>query len=534
MTRSFAAAIAVLVAVSCATAVRAASNTDPPLGIVPTTMKLATMIALHKKAVGQPASPQPSTSETWLYTQGSFGGTIVRVASGDDYREDVTLGPFHTASGAYRGTSWEQNANGIVVRVTGIHRRDEIDRAAFARALTTDSGVTLLGEDAAENSYVVKVAPAGGRVEYLFFDKDSHLLVRSERAIEDQRVVTSYDDFRTTNGETTAWHRTATDGRPFNDESYQLQTLDYLKSVDPSRLQIPSSDTSHLKLASAKVDLPGQILSDRIILTAQINGRAVDFQLDSGASEILLNKAVADALKLPSYGKQTETTAGTYTTTRSIVPRIDFGGATLENVAVTTAAFHTWADDATPVAGLLGFDFIAGCVIRIDYVHGRVQAIDPATFDPPVAAIELPIRLDDDVPVVGLKIGATTSDRFILDTGADRSTLFSSFVLAHPQDAADQGLGQQFTEAYPFFDRVAGVGGTIRVTRTQVPSLVVGSASFPRWLFSVVHDAAAFEGEDYDGLLGQDILRNFDVYLDYPQLKIYLVPNDRYRERWGS
>ena len=108
--------------------------------------------------------------------------------------------------------------------------------------------------------------------------------MRSERAVEDQRVITTYEDFRTTNGETMAWHRTDTDGRPFNDENFQLQALDYLKNIDPSRFQIPSSDTSHLKLANAKVDLPGTILADRIILTAQINGRAVDFQLDSGAS----------------------------------------------------------------------------------------------------------------------------------------------------------------------------------------------------------------------------------------------------------
>ncbi|MBV9270442.1 MAG: hypothetical protein JO165_05065 [Candidatus Eremiobacteraeota bacterium] len=53
-------------------------------------------------------------------------------------------------------------------------------------------------------------------------------------------------------------------------------------------------------------------------------------------------------------------------------------------------------------------------------------------------------------------------------------------------------------------------------------------------MFTVTHDAAAFESEDFDGLIGQDVLRNFDVYLDYAHLKVYLVPNDRYRQRWGD
>ncbi|MGA9419956.1 MAG: hypothetical protein WBV40_12475, partial [Candidatus Cybelea sp.] len=47
-------------------------------------------------------------------------------------------------------------------------------------------------------------------------------------------------------------------------------------------------------------------------------------------------------------------------------------------------------------------------------------------------------------------------------------------------------------------------------------------------------NAASFELEDYDGLIGQDFLRNFDVYLDYPHDKIYLVPNDRFRKRWAA
>ena len=35
-----------------------------------------------------------------------------------------------------------------------------------------------------------------------------------------------------------------------------------------------------------------------------------------------------------------------------------------------------------------------------------------------------------------------------------------------------------------------------------------------------------------DGLIGQNVLRYFDVYFDYSREKMYLVPNDRYRERF--
>jgi predicted aspartyl protease len=421
------------------------------------------------------------------------------------------------------------------VQNSGVHRRDEVNDHALRHALEPGSGVTLLGQVLApQAAYVVKVAPPDGRVEYVFYDKGSCLITRRERAVIDQRVITTYEDFRTTNGATWAWHVHQTDGRPYNDIDWALVSVDDKTPIDPGVFQPPRSDTSHFTLASPKIVLPGKILADRVILTAQVGHHKVDFQLDSGSSQIVLDKSVADALGLPTFGRQTQTTAGTYTSTRSAVPRIDFGGATLENVAVITAPFHNWADESTPVAGLLGYDFIASCVIHIDYLHGEADALSAASFQAPPNAIEIPIRLDDGVPVIDVKISATMSDRFILDTGADRSVLFSRFVTEHPNAAADQGLGEQFTEAYPFLNAVTGVGGEINVTHTQVPSLSIGSATFPRWLFSVVHDASAFEVEDYDGLIGQDVLRNFDVYLDYPNLKVYFVPNERYHERWGT
>ena len=527
--------LAMLVGAMLPAVVLAASNTNPPEGMLFTQTTLAQILALHKKAVGPIDAPSRVSTESWIYSKGDLKGTQMVVSAGANFREDTTLGPFHSARGRNDGHEWYQNENGLVVRSSGIHRRDEINEQALQHAFDPSSAVTLLGQLLVpQPTYVVKVAPRDGRVEYVFYDESSYLIVRTERAVLDQRVVTTYNDFRTTNGVTVAWHIHETDGRPFNDEDWLLQSVNDTAPVDRALFAAPQADASHLTLSTPKVALPAQILTDRIILTTQIGRHKVDFQLDSGAAGILLNKSVADALGLHTYGKQTMTTAGTYTSTQTIVPRIELGGAVLENVAVITGPFQEWPNGSAPVAGLMGFDFIANCVVHIDYLHGQVDALSTQSFAPPANAVAVPIRLDDGIPVIDAKIAAAISDRFVLDTGADRSMLFSRFVTGHPSAAADQGLGEQFTEAYPFFSDVTGVGGQIKVTHTQVPSLSIGSVSFPRWLFSVVRDPTAFGQEDYDGLIGQDVLRNFDIYLDYASLKIYFVPNDRYRQRWGG
>ncbi len=89
-------------------------------------------------------------------------------------------------------------------------------------------------------------------------------------------------------------------------------------------------------------------------------------------------------------------------------------------------------------------------------------------------------------------------------------------------------------ESFPFVQESGGVGGEIPIAPVEVGGLGLSTLQFPRWLFYVTQKDQAFNQEDYDGLIGQDVLRNFDLYFDYHHATIYLVPNERYRTRWGS
>ena len=80
--------------------------------------------------------------------------------------------------------------------------------------------------------------------------------------------------------------------------------------------------------------------------------------------------------------------------------------------------------------------------------------------------------------------------------------------------------------------RFNGVGGKISVRPKQVSALGLAGLTLPLWLFYVTHNAPQFEIEDEDGLIGQDFLRNFDVYFDDGRGLVYLQPNARFRARW--
>ena len=272
--------------------------------------------------------------------------------------------------------------------------------------------------------------------------------------------------------------------------------------------------------------------SDRMIVPVKMGGHTVNFQLDSGADGIVVDKDVVEALKIKEYGRVTSETAGAYISSDIVIPEMYVGPLVLTNVHATSLPFVTVTETGKPVAGLLGYDFIRNAVLHIDYQHGTLEAISPAAFSPPPGAHAFAVTFDDNVPTIAATIGTAVAPAFILDTGADRSAIFSTFSNAHPHDIADRGLGEQMEAAFPFVDKFSGVGGRVEYRPVQVGPFVLGAWTFPKWLFTVTQNAASFEFEDYDGLIGQDVMRNFDVYLDYPHGKIYLVPNDRFHQRW--
>ena len=168
------------------------------------------------------------------------------------------------------------------------------------------------------------------------------------------------------------------------------------------------------------------------------------------------------------------------------------------------------------------------------YVNGSVEAIDPQAFTPPPAAVSIPIALDDEIPAISARIGPATGLRFLVDTGADRSILFPSFASAHADALVDHGLGAEMEASFPFLSDFEGVGGEVSYRPIELGPLTVAPWTYEKWLFFLTQDASKFELDDYDGILGQDLLRYYDLYLDYPHSRILLVPNSRYTDRFGN
>jgi predicted aspartyl protease len=472
------------------------------------------------------ASATQTLRLTYEVRDGGLDGIERDVYRGDDYRSDVRTGPFSSADGRYAGKQWALEENGYLRIQHGLH----LKAAANARVLAeSDPGdaVTLLGRlHAPVDAYVVRVAPSDGREELVFYDAASYHLIRREAHYLARLIVTTYDDYRTAGGVTEAYRETFSDGHPENDAARTLTEMKLGPPASEAELQIPSAQRHLVEFPAGAelVRLPARIDDwGRIIVRVDIGGRGLDFQLDSGCDEIVLDRDLAKELGLQTYGRWSRTVAGTFTAAKAIVPKMQVGGLSMSNVVVSTLPFHFQNDRGTKVVGLLGYDFIAGGVFKLDYEHGTVDAMRYGA-ELPTNAFVTDVLLDDDVPMISVGVGGRDGDHFILDTGADSIVLFSAFTKRYPDMLPDERADAVSASADLITSE--GVGGELRTSAVRVEELTIGTVTFHEFLSLVTTgDQPDFEGEDTDGLVGASVLSAFDVYLDYENSRVGFVTN---------
>lgn len=507
-------------------------TSSPPSGVVPAGATLAQMLARYRRAQGASTPKTPTTlviHET--YTRDNVTGSVTETDSGKNSRVDDTFGPDTESSGTFEGRDWTMNANGQVVVDQGIHPELQVDGAALRSAMVhgSASGVTLVGRIAHPiDAYVVQVDPPRGVFEYLYIDAQKlHLVAKVVRySNRSERFV--YDDYRTTGGFAQPWHthewiederaNSVVAGREIDSHIVEIQAG---AKVDPRLLAIPHSKTL-VSLGQPRSQLPAKIVGDRVIVTARLGTRAVNLQLDSGAAGVFVDDAIIRALGYPTSSD------------RAVIPSLTIGALTMHDVHVTAQPYESAGADGTPVAGLIGFDLINGIILHIDYADGIVEAIDPQNFSPPSEAVAIPIALDDQVPAIESGVGSAQNLRFLIDTGADDSILFARFTNDDGSALQQGGIVAETEAASPFLGTSYGVGGAVKYRSVEAGPLSVGSWHFAAWPFSLVEDPRAFDLEDYEGILGQDFLRYYDIYFDYAHSRIWLAPNSRYQERFGT
>jgi hypothetical protein len=254
---------------------------------------------------------------------------------------------------------------------------------------------------------------------------------------------------------------------------------------------------------------------------------SLHFILDTGSSGISLDSTTCAKYKIPSE-ESNKTVRGI----AGIKP-VRFANnhsLKLPGLSVDSLNFHINDYDILTsvygenIDGIIGFSFFNRYIIKIDYDSLIMRVYSKGFLKYPRGGHLLkPGILNIPIQEGSVEEQRNLNARFYFDSGAGLCLLFS-------EDFADDSL--KFNVRKKIVETEAeGLGGKTRMRLTTLKSFKLGPYKFrkvPAYIFEDEYNVTSYPY--LGGLIGNDLLRRFNVILNYEKKEIYLMPNSHYRE----
>ena len=260
-----------------------------------------------------------------------------------------------------------------------------------------------------------------------------------------------------------------------------------------------------LLLAATIATIPFRWTPGQIEIQVSVNGGAPAwFILDSGSEASFLDTEFAKRLRI-----------------KSKYVRFTAGPVTLDDIHVTVRPFTNFKQQGRAIEGVLGYEAFERYVVTVDFKQNELTLADPKTYSAPQAATAIPISFAGRLPVVDGRLAfgdaAPIAARLMIDTGAQ-----APIVLRQPFTAASD-LAKYKTESTtsPSF-----ASGTVAMIKLPLRQLSIGPFVFNMLTARAYATNSGAGGyTETDGLIGNEVLRNFRVTFDYSRSRILLEPS---------
>lgn len=179
------------------------------------------------------------------------------------------------------------------------------------------------------------------------------------------------------------------------------------------------------------------------------------------------------------------------------------------------------------IHGIIGADLFRNLVLRIDFKRNSIFIQRTSSFRAPKRKWkEIPVSIDKNKPYILAQ--ATFGDKktkvkLLIDTGASLS------LLLHTNTSEDIQLPENIIQG----SVGRGLGGILEGYLGRVNRLEFGGIFFDNIItnYQDVSEAISIESiSNRNGILGQVLIRRFNVIIDYPKEKLYLLPHRRYNK----
>jgi hypothetical protein len=256
---------------------------------------------------------------------------------------------------------------------------------------------------------------------------------------------------------------------------------------------------------------------------------SLNFILDTGSGGISLDSSTVDELQLVKQ-KTNRTIRGiagiktvAFTNNHSlhfIGLKVDSLNFHINNYDLLSSVYGVRID------GIIGYSFLSRYIVAINYDKQELEIFSPSLFKYPKGGyIMKPFFNSLILSVFQVEDARSIMSRFIFDTGAGLCFLFN-------EDFLDDSSFLR-KKKKKFITQAEGFGGKKEMELTVIKSVSVGPYKFrkvPVFIFKDAYNVTSYPQSC--GLIGNDLLKRFNVILNYPEQTIYLKPNNKFSENF--
>lgn len=282
--------------------------------------------------------------------------------------------------------------------------------------------------------------------------------------------------------------------------------------------------------AKLLTSFPFKMLTGGIItLKARVSNfpDTLNFILDTGSGGISLDSLTSERLKLKPQRSDR--------TIRGIagLKQVEFvynQTLHLPKLSVDSMNFHIndyevlTSSYGEKIDGIIGYALFSRYIVKVDYDSLRIYVYTRGTMKYPRGGFLIrPLVIN--IPVIGLPVkdAREVSNRYYFDTGAGMCLLLSSDFVKDSNFVS--------TKRKWYATQAEGLGGKAPMKQGVVKQVRLGPYKFknvPTYIFEDEFNVTSYPY--LGGLIGNDLLRRFNLIINYERRDLYLIPNSHLRE----
>ncbi len=254
---------------------------------------------------------------------------------------------------------------------------------------------------------------------------------------------------------------------------------------------------------------------------------SLNFILDTGSGGISLDSSTCVEKGIHNHITDTLITGmgGAHKANFAFKQQLHLPGLTVDNLD-----FHINDYDiltsvyGEKIDGIIGYSFLSRYVIKIDFDKNLIEVYSPGTMNYERGGYLMhPILANIPVEPINFKDRIKNNFNFYFDTGAGLCFLLNEKYVS------DSSL--LLKKRKPLITQAEGMAGKIKMRLTVIKQVQLGKYHFrnvPTYLYDDEVNVTAYPF--VGGIIGNDLLRRFNLILNYGKHEIYLFPNTHFND----